>query len=90
VGLVPVSASPFALLDNRVDGRLRRGEVGDRDELRPPEVALGSLSFGRPDKDLPLPVFLDQALEALLDSPVEVTLGGEPRLVRHDNVGDRG
>ena len=46
---------------------------------------------GRSDEDSVLSVLLDQASEALLDPPVEMTYGGELLLVRHnDAAGMRG
>jgi len=36
-------APPLALLQDLVDGPLRRGHVGDRDQFRPAEVLLGGL-----------------------------------------------
>jgi hypothetical protein len=75
VGLVPVAPSPLSLLDDGLDRRLCRGKVGNRNKLGPPEVPLGSLGFERPDEDPPLSVLLDQALEAPLNPPVEVTEG---------------
>ncbi len=43
VGVAPLAAGAFALLDDRVDGPPRGCKVGDRDELRPSEVLLGRL-----------------------------------------------
>src|ERR671921_323790 len=86
-------ASPggLTLLDDRLDRRLCRGEVGHRDQLGPPEVPHGGLGFGRSDEDSVLSVLLDEAFEALLDPPVEMTHGGELLLVRHDDAaGDEG
>src|SRR5215212_9554198 len=86
VGVVSVAPGPLALLDDRLDRRMCRGEVGHRDQLGPPEVPHGGLGLWRSNEDSVLSVLLYQALEALFDPPVEMTNGGELLLVRHDDA----
>ena len=50
VRVPPVPARALALLQDLVDGPLRRGHVGDRDQFRPAEVLLGGLRPRRPDE----------------------------------------
>ena len=72
VGVAPLPAGPFALLDDRVDGQPRGGQVGDRDQLRPSEVLLGGLGVRRPDEQALRAEAPDQVLEAGLDRSVEL------------------
>jgi hypothetical protein len=50
MGALPVPAWAFALFQDLVDGALRAGQAGDRDQLRPAEVLGGGLRPRRPDE----------------------------------------
>ena len=84
VRALPVPARSLALLQDLVDGPLRRGHVGDRDQLRPAEVGLGGLRPRRADEQPLLPVLLRQARDPGLDGPVQVPHGGEVLAARDD------
>ncbi|HEV3399781.1 MAG TPA: hypothetical protein VG693_10870, partial [Actinomycetes bacterium] len=75
VGLAPVAAGALALLDDRVDGGVGRGQVGDRDQLGPAEQVAGGLGLGRADEHPGLAVPLDQPGEAVGDAAVQVPDG---------------
>ncbi len=77
MGVPPFSARTLALLEDRVDRLLRRGQVGDRDQFRPLEMLRGGLGPRRPDEQPRLPVLLAQVREARLDGPVQVPDRGE-------------
>jgi hypothetical protein len=64
VGLAPIAVGALALLDDGRDGSLSRGQIGDRDQLRPAEQLAGGLGLDRADEHLGLAVALDQAGEA--------------------------
>ena len=72
VGVLPVTARPFALLEDRVDCPVGRGEVGDRDELRPVEVVARRLRSRRADEQVPLAELLRQVVDPVLDRAVEM------------------
>ena len=84
VRVFPVPARALALLQDLVDGALRGGQVGDRDQLGPAEVRLGGLRPRRADEQPPLTVFLRQARDPGLDGPVQVPHGGEVLAARDD------
>ena len=67
VGVAPVAARALALLQDRVDGPLRRGQVGDRDQVGPAEVLGRGLGPRRADEQPLLPVLVGQAGKAGLD-----------------------
>ena len=84
VGVAPLPARPLALLQDLVDGVLRRGHVGDRDQLGPAEVGLGGLRPRRADEQPPLAVLLRQPRDPGLDGPVQVPDRGEVLAARDD------
>ena len=86
VRVAPFAAGALALFDDRVDGVLRRLEIGDRDELRPAEVLFGGLGVRRPDEQALRSESLGQELEAGLDRPVELADGVELLELRDDRI----
>src|SRR5215472_13273486 len=72
MGVLPFAARPLALLEDRVDRPVSRGEVGDRDELRPVEVVARRLRPRRADEQVPLAELLRQVVEPKLDRAVEM------------------
>ena len=86
VGVAPLAPGALALLDDRVDGALGRREVGDRDELLPPEVLLGRLGVRRPDEQALGAEPAGQVLQAGLDRPVELADRVELLQMRDDLV----
>ncbi len=86
VGLAPLAAGPLALLDDRVDRSRCRRQVGDGDELLPPEVLLGRLGVRRPDEEPLGSDPIGEMLETGLDRPVELADRVELLQVRDDLV----
>ena len=73
VSVAPFPPGTLALLDDRVDGPLRRRDVGHANELGPPEVLLARLGIRRPDEQALRAKPLGEVLKAGLDGPVELT-----------------
>ena len=73
----PVARAPLALLDDLFHRRQRRGEIGDRDQLRPAEQLRGGLGARGADEHGSLPAAGGQAAQPLGDAPVQVADGGE-------------
>ncbi len=86
MGVAPLAAGSLALLDDGVDRLPRRVEVGDGDELRPPEVLFGRLGVRGPDKEALRAKPLGQVFQACLDGPVELADGVELLQLRDDLV----
>ncbi len=86
VGVAPLATGSLALLDDGVDRLLRGSEVGDGDELRPPEMLRGGLRARGPDEQALRAEPLVQVLEARLDGPVELADGVELLQVGDDLV----
>ena len=86
MGVAPFPPGALALLDDRVDRPPRRCQVGDRDELRPPEVLLGRLRVRRPDEQALGAEPTGQVLQTGLDRPVELADRVELLQVRDDLV----
>ena len=80
-------ARALALLQDLVNGPLRRGQVGHRDQFGPAEVLLRRLGPRRPDKQPPFAVLGAQVRETGLDRPVHVPDSGEVLPARHDVAG---
>ena len=83
----PVPARALALLQDLVDGPLRRGQVGHRDQFGPAEVLLRRLGPRRPDEQPLLAVLGAQVRETSLDRPVHVPDRREVLPARHDVAG---
>jgi hypothetical protein len=77
MGVLPVAARPFALLEDRVDCPVCRGEVGGSDELRPVEVLARRLRSRRADEQVLLAELLRQVVDPVLDRAVEMPDGRE-------------
>jgi hypothetical protein len=86
VGVAPLPARALALLDDRVDRTLCGCEIGDRDELLPPEVLLGRLGVRRSDEQALRAKPIGQVLQACLDRPVELADRVELLQMRDDLV----
>ena len=84
--VAPFATCALALLDDRVDGSLRRLEIGDRDEFRPAKVLFGGLGVGRPDEQALGAKAVGQVLETGLDRPVQLADRVELLELRDDLV----
>jgi hypothetical protein len=84
VGRLPVPAGPLALLEDRVERLLSRGEIGHGHELRPVEVGARGLSARRPDEQVALAELVGEVRQAVLDRAIEVADRGEVLELGHD------
>jgi hypothetical protein len=84
VSRLPVAARALALLEDRVDRALRRGEVGHGHELRPAKVVGRRLGPRRTDKQPSLTVLLGEMREAVLNRAIKMADRGEVLAPRHD------
>jgi hypothetical protein len=73
----PVARAPLALFDDLFDRRQRRGEIGDRDELRPAQQLRGGLGPRGSHEHRPLSAAGRQAAQPIGDPPVQVPDRGE-------------
>jgi hypothetical protein len=87
VRVLPVAASPFALLDDLVNGGLRGGQIGDGDHLRPAEPFRRRLSAWRADEQRPFTEPIGERGQSALDAAVEVADSRELLPVRHRLAG---
>ena len=72
VGLAPRAAGALSLLDDHLDGRSGRREVGDGDEFREPEVTPDRLRRAGAKEQPLLAEPLHEPVEAQLDRPVQL------------------
>src|SRR5204862_457143 len=86
VCLLPVAPRSLPLLHNRLDGRHRRGKVGDGDQRWPAEILLGGLGLGWTYEDtLPPPDRLHLRRSQALTHVVLEAEGGK-QVFAHDHV----
>ena len=71
----PVPPGALPLLDDLLHRGQRGGQVGDRDQLRPPDQLRGGLGARRADEHRPLTDPVDQPAQPVGDAPVQVAHG---------------
>ena len=83
VGVLPMAASALALLDDLAHGPQRGVEIGDCDDLRPPEQLRRRLRAWRADEQRSLAKVVRQPRQPVLDPSVEMSDGEELLPARH-------
>ena len=87
VRVAPVTARPFTLLNDRLDGAYRVIGVRDGPKLLPAEQLAPGLRSARAEEEVLLTHLLRQVAEARFDRSVEVADGPELLQVRRDFLG---